>query len=152
MEDFQLGHRTRKHRNRFKQNDAWLDAPERVAGVNLERDPILGNLEYFFKRGSRSESVAFTRLHAGGDVLETLRHEYELVAGEVGRCRYILVHEPFNVELAQHEELAHIVEAHIANVIMDFALEVGGLRCVGGRVAHFDEATAQHRRVDALYC
>lgn len=44
------------------------DPHERVVGIDLECDAIFRNLE----RVRRGQRVTFTRLHAGGDVLEGL--------------------------------------------------------------------------------
>ena len=44
------------------------DPRERVVGIDLECDAIFRNLE----RVRRGQRVTFTRLHAGGDVLEGL--------------------------------------------------------------------------------
>ncbi len=48
------------------------DPRERVVGIDLESDAIFRNLEHVLERVRRDQRVTFTRLHAGGDVLEGL--------------------------------------------------------------------------------
>ena len=120
------------------------------AGIELERLPWFRQLEHLFEFIWTKHHVRFASTISGRDVLDGFAGEDDSARLWIG-ISDVLVHVPFDVELAKDGAATRLVEAEHAKVLVRFALRVFVLGRIYAPILRADEPRIENPCVLALY-